>query len=145
MAGGVMGGSLGRRKRLMPTADINVTSLVDVAFVLLIIFMITAPMMQGGVAVELPRAKAATLPTGESVIVTITQAGVIYVDQTRVSLSDFRASFRALVSKKGSTDVIVRGDRRGDYGNVVRVLAAIQQSGVKIKVNLTTEDEEVNR
>ena len=56
-----LSGGLGRRKRLMPTADINVTSLVDVAFVLLIIFMITAPMMQGGVAIELPKAQGRPL------------------------------------------------------------------------------------
>jgi biopolymer transport protein ExbD/biopolymer transport protein TolR len=140
-----MGGGLGRRKRLMPSADINVTSLVDVAFVLLIIFMITAPMMQGGVQVELPRVRAAPITAGEGITVTVNRLGQIFVDQTRVSLADFRAAFRALVAKKSATDVYIRGDRRAPYGDVVRVLAVIQQSGLKIKVNMTTEDEEVPR
>jgi biopolymer transport protein TolR len=141
-----LSGGLGRRKRLLPTADINVTSLVDVAFVLLIIFMITAPMMQGGVPIELPKAQGRPLSPKEGVIVTVDRNGQIFVDQTRVTYDEFRAAFRALVAKKGSSTVYVRGDRRGNYGNVVRVLAAIQAAGIpNMSVNLTTEDEEISR
>jgi biopolymer transport protein ExbD/biopolymer transport protein TolR len=145
MAGGLMGGGLGRRRRLLPTADINVTSLVDVAFVLLIIFMITAPMMQGGVPVELPKAEGRPLSSSEGVIVTVDRRGQIWVDQTRVTYLEFRAAFRALVARKRTSDVYVRGDRRAAYGDVVRVLAAIRASGLSLKVNVTTEDEEVSR
>ncbi|HEY9382024.1 MAG TPA: biopolymer transporter ExbD [Gemmatimonadales bacterium] len=145
MAGGLMGGGLGRRRRLLPTADINVTSLVDVAFVLLIIFMITAPMMQGGVPVELPKAEGRPLAPSEGIIVTVDRRGQIWVDQTRVSYQEFRSAFRALVARKRSSDVYVRGDRRAAYGDVVRVLAAIRASGLSLKVNVTTEDEEVAR
>jgi biopolymer transport protein TolR len=145
MGGGLMGGGLGRRRRLLPTADINVTSLVDVAFVLLIIFMITAPMMQGGVPVELPKAEGRPLSPSEGVIVTVDRRGQIWVDQTRVTYQEFRAAFRALVARKRTSDVYVRGDRRAAYGDVVRVLAAIRASGLSLKVNVTTEDEEVSR
>ena len=139
-------GGLGRRKRLAPTADINVTSLVDVAFVLLIIFMITAPLMQGGVAVELPKAEGRPLSPKEAVFVSVDRSGQIFVDQTRVSYDDFRAAFRALVAKKGASAVYLSGDRRGNYGNVVRVLAAIQAAGIpNMTVNLITEDEETRR
>jgi biopolymer transport protein ExbD/biopolymer transport protein TolR len=127
---------------MLPTADINVTSLVDVAFVLLIIFMITAPMMQGGVAVELPKAEGRPLAPREGIIVTVDRRGQIYVDQTRVSYDDFRAAFRALVAKRGTSNVYLRSDRRASYGDVVRVLAAMQAAGVA-SVGLTTEDEEV--
>ena len=95
-----LSGGLGRRKRLAPTADINVTSLVDVAFVLLIIFMITAPLMQGGVAVELPKAEGRPLSPKEAVFVSVDRSGQIFVDQTRVTYDEFRAAFRALVAKK---------------------------------------------
>jgi biopolymer transport protein TolR len=139
-------GGLGRRKRLSPTADINVTSLVDVAFVLLIIFMITAPLMQGGVAVELPKAEGRPLSPKEAVFVSVDRSGQIFVDQTRVSYDEFRAAFRALVAKKGASAVYLSGDRRGNYGNVVRVLAAIQAAGIpNMTVNLITEDEETRR
>ena len=145
MAGSVMGGGFGRRRRLVPTADINVTSLVDVAFVLLIIFMITAPMMQGGVPVELPKAEGRPLTPSEGVTVTINRAGRIYLDQTPVSYADFRAAFRAYVTRKGASEVYIQGDRRASYGDVVRVLAAIRASGLRVRTNLTTEDEEVAR
>jgi biopolymer transport protein TolR len=143
MAGGLSGG-LGRRKRLVPTADINVTSLVDVAFVLLIIFMITAPMMQGGVPVELPKAEGRLLRADEGIFVTVNSRGQIFVDDLRVSYSEFRASFRAVVAKRGTSNVYLRSDRRASYGDVVRVLAAMQAAGVT-KINLTTEEEEVPR
>jgi len=143
MAGGLSGG-LGRRRRLVPTADINVTSLVDVAFVLLIIFMITAPMMQGGVPVELPKAEGRLLRADEGIFVTVNSRGQIFVDDLRVSYDEFRASFRAVVAKRGTSNVYLRSDRRASYGDVVRVLAAMQAAGVT-KINLTTETEEVPR
>ncbi len=143
MAGG-LGGGFGRRRRLLPTADINVTSLVDVAFVLLIIFMITAPMMQGGVAIELPKAEARPLTPREGIIVTVDAQGRIYVDQTPVSYDDFRAAFRAIVARRRTSDVYLRGDRRASYGNIVRVMAAMQAAGIK-NINMTTEDEEIRR
>ena len=141
---GSLGGGFGRRRRLLPTADINVTSLVDVAFVLLIIFMITAPMMQGGVAIELPKAEARPLTPHEGIIVTVDAQGRIYVDQTLVSYDDFRAAFRAIVARKQTSDVYLRGDRRASYGNIVRVMAAMQAAGIK-NINMTTEDEEIRR
>jgi len=135
-------GGFGRRRRLLPTADINVTSLVDVAFVLLIIFMITAPMMQGGVAVELPKAQGRPLAPKEGIVITVDRSGRIYVDQTRVTYDEFRAAFRALVAKRGTANVYLRGDRRVPYGEVVRVMAAMIAAGVT-NVQMTTEDEEI--
>lgn len=137
-----LSGGLGRRKRLAPTADINVTSLVDVAFVLLIIFMITAPMMQGGVAIELPKAEGRPLAPKEGIIITVDRTGRIYVDQTRVTYDEFRAAFRALVAKRGTSNVYLRGDRRAAYGEVVRVMAAMTAAGVT-NIQMTTEDEEI--
>jgi len=141
---GSLGGLGGHRRKLLPTADINVTSLVDVAFVLLIIFMITAPMMQGGVAIELPKAEGQPLAANEGIVVSVDRQGRIFVDQTRVSYEDFRASFRALVAKRGTSNVYLRADRRGTYGDVVRVIAAMRAAGVT-KINLTTEEEEIPR
>jgi biopolymer transport protein ExbD/biopolymer transport protein TolR len=112
--------------------------------VLLIIFMITAPMMQGGVPVELPKAEGRLLQPDEGIVVTVDRRGQIWVDQNRVSYADFRASFRALVARRGTSNVFLRSDRRASYGDVVRVLAAMQAAGVT-KINLTTEEEEVPR
>lgn len=121
-------------------ADINVTSLVDVAFVLLIIFMITAPIMQGGVDVQLPRAEARPLSAKEGMVVSVDRDGRIFVDETPVSYNDFRVTFRALVESRKPTGVYLRADRRVPYGQVVRVLAVIRQSGVT-DVGLVAEEE----
>ncbi|HLG05097.1 MAG TPA: biopolymer transporter ExbD [Gemmatimonadales bacterium] len=148
MAGGFsgLGLGLGRRRRLPPTADINVTSLVDVAFVLLIIFMIAAPMMQGGIQLELPRAAAQPLSARESIVVSVDRNGAIWIDQTRLSYDEFRASFQALVARRGTSNVIFRADRRAAYGNVVRVFAVMRRlGGENLKVSLVTEEEEIQR
>ena len=136
------GGGLGRRRGGVPiTADINVTSLVDVAFVLLIIFMITAPIMQGGVDVQLPRAQARPLKVEEGLVVTVDQSGRIFLDQTPVSYADFRVAFQAVVATRRPSGVYLRADRRVQYGQVTRVLAAIRAAGVR-DVGLVAEDED---
>jgi biopolymer transport protein ExbD/biopolymer transport protein TolR len=125
-------------------ADINVTSLVDVAFVLLIIFMITAPIMQGGVEVQLPRAETRPIQPKEGLIVSIDQRGRIFAGDSPLSFEDFRAAFAALASARGSQGVYLRADRRVDYGVVVRVLAVMRAAGVN-DVGLVAEEEEIVR
>jgi biopolymer transport protein TolR len=131
----------GRRRPRAPfNADINVTSLVDVAFVLLIIFMITAPMMQGGVQVQLPRVEARPLQPEQGVVVSVDRNGRIYVDQSAFGYADFRATFRALVARRKPAAVYLRADKGVPYGDVVRVLAVIRASGVR-DVGLVAEEE----
>jgi biopolymer transport protein ExbD/biopolymer transport protein TolR len=140
--GGGLGGGLGRRRGAVPlSADINVTSLVDVAFVLLIIFMITAPMLQGGVDVQLPRAEARPLKAEEGLVVTVDRSGRIFLDQTAVTYADFRVAFQAVVATRRPSGVYLRADRRVPYGEVIRVLAAIRAAGVR-DVGLVAEDED---
>ena len=142
MAGGVgQGGGLRGHGELPLSADINVTSLVDVAFVLLIIFMITAPIMQGGVDVQLPRAEARPITAKEGMVVSVDRDGRIFIDETAVSESDFRMTFGALVQSRKPKSVYLRADRRVPYGAVVRVLAVIRSSGVT-DVGLVAEEEE---
>ncbi len=141
-------GDHGLRSRgaLPLAADINVTSLVDVAFVLLIIFMITAPIMQGGVDVQLPRGDPRPIEPREGLIVTVNRDGMVFIDDndTALSYDEFRASFGALVSRRQPTGVYLRGDRRAGYGNVVRVLAVMQNAGLD-NVALVLEEEEIRR
>ena len=130
-----------RRTRPGLNADINVTSLVDVAFVLLIIFMIAAPMMQGGVEVRLPRAQARPLESHQGLVVTVDRQGRIWVDQSSFTYGDFRASFRAIVSRRRPSGVYLQADRGVPYGDVVRVLAVIRASGIP-DVGLVAEPED---
>ncbi len=126
--------------------DINVTSLVDVAFVLLIIFMITAPIMQGGVDVELPRAEARPIEPKEGLILTVNRDGEIFVgeDRSPLSYADFRSTFAAVVSSRDPEGVYIRGDRRASYGDVVRVLAVVQAAGIS-NAGMVLEEEEFRR
>jgi biopolymer transport protein TolR len=133
-----------RRVRTTYNADINVTSLVDVAFVLLIIFMITAPMMQGGVQVRLPRAEARPLEPEKGLVVSVDRGGRIFVDQAAFSYDDFRATFRAMVARRKPSAIYLRADRGVPYGDVVRVLAIIRASGVR-DVGLVAESESVGK
>jgi len=146
MAGllGSSGGGLRGHGELPLNADINVTSLVDVAFVLLIIFMITAPIMQGGVDVRLPRAQVRAIEPKQGLVVTVDMDGKIYLDQAGLSYDDFRATFPAFVRTKRPTGVYLRADGRVAYARVVQVLAVIRGAGVQ-DVGLVAEPETINR
>ncbi|MEO6527521.1 MAG: biopolymer transporter ExbD [Gemmatimonadaceae bacterium] len=132
-----------RRREGMPlNAEINVVSLIDVMLLLLVIFMITAPMMQGGVDVALPKAEAKPLEPKSGLVVSVDKAGWIYVDATRMSLREFRSAFRALASKRAKDDgVYLRGDAGVPYGTVTQVLAIMRAAGVG-DVGLVTDPEE---
>jgi len=137
--GGGLGGS--ERGELGFNAEINVVSLIDVVLVLLIVFMITAPIMQGGLDVELPRAEARPLQPKEGMVVSVNRDGKVYVDNTPVSYRDFRATFRALVSQRKPEGVYLQADARVPYGEVVKVLAVIRLAGIA-NVGLVAADEE---
>jgi biopolymer transport protein ExbD/biopolymer transport protein TolR len=140
MLTGLGRGGLRGHGELPLNADINVTSLVDVAFVLLIIFMIAAPIMQGGVDVQLPRAEARPITAREGMVVSVDRQGRIFIDQTQVSYNDFRITFKSLVTARKPASIYVRADSRVPYGDVVRVLAVIRTSGVR-DVGLVAQDE----
>jgi len=121
-------------------ADVNVTSLVDVTLLMLIIFMIAAPMMSGGVDVDLPRAAARPLTAKQGMVVSLDRQGRIYLDETPVSYRDFRATFRSIVATRKPDAVYLRADDKAEYGDVVRVVAVIRNAGVR-NLGLVAEDE----
>src|SRR5688572_3772209 len=123
-------------------AEINVVSLIDVMMLLMVIFMITAPIMQGGVDVVLPKAEAKPLEAKGGLVVTVNRAGDIFVDQDRLTLAEFRASFKALASSKSKEGVYLRADQSVPYGTVVQVLAIMRASGAN-DVGLVAEPEDV--
>jgi biopolymer transport protein ExbD/biopolymer transport protein TolR len=122
------------------SAEINVTSLVDVVLTLLVIFMITAPMLQGGVEVSVPRARTESVPSNEGVIVTVDRQGAIYVGQEPVRWEEFERRFPEIVRQKGAKSVYLRGDQGVPYGRVVQVLGAMKAADVAT-VGLIAEDQ----
>jgi biopolymer transport protein TolR len=129
---------------LKPSAEINVTSLVDVVLTLLVIFMITAPMLQGGVEVSVPRARTQSVPANEGVIVTVDRQGAIYLGQEAVRWEEFERRFPAYVREKGAKNVYLRADQGVPYGSVVRVLGAMKGAEVAT-VGLIAEEENPGR
>jgi biopolymer transport protein ExbD/biopolymer transport protein TolR len=119
-----------RGERTPLNAEINVVSLIDVMMLLMVIFMITAPMMQGGVDVKLPTGEATPLDPKGGMVVTVDRQGQIFVDESRMSFEAFRASFKALAGSRGSQGVYLRGDEGVPYGQMVRVLSVMRQAGV---------------
>lgn len=136
---------MGRRGRGEGTplnAEINVVSLIDVMMLLMIIFMITAPIMQGGVDVELPKAAARPLEPKSGLAVTVNKRGQIFVDEAPLSLGEFRAAFKSLAAERGKGGVYLRADQGVPYGRVVEVLAIMRAAGVG-PVGLVAEPEQV--
>lgn len=132
-----------RAARLDLDADINVVNLIDVMLLLMVIFMITAPMMSGGVDVALPKADVAPMEAKDALIVTVTRDGMIVMDDT-ISVSEdiFAASFAAVSANRTEGGVYLRADAAVPYGTVVRVLATMRRAGVA-DVGLVAEPEEI--
>jgi len=118
--------------------DINVTNLVDVILVLLIIFMITAPMMQSGIDINLPRAKATPEDMGEGVVVSITKEQKIYIDERVTNLERFEGILTDVTRKKGSRSVYLRADKEIPYGLVIEIVGKMKSLGIQ-NLGLVTE------
>jgi biopolymer transport protein ExbD/biopolymer transport protein TolR len=119
-----------RGERMALNAEINVVSLIDVMLLLMVIFMITAPMMQGGVDVALPRADVRPMEAKSGLVVTIMRDGRMAIDQTRLTYDEFRVSFKSLASGRTQQGVYLSADEGVPYGTVVRVLAVMRAAGV---------------
>ncbi len=130
-------GRSGRRYR--PMSEINVTPLVDVMLVLLVVFMITAPLLTVGVPVDLPETDAAQLTDrDEPLVVSVDAEGKIYIQETEVGLDGLAAKLRAVMGARQDAFVYVRGDRAIDYGRVMEVMGALAAAGFD-KVSLMAE------
>jgi biopolymer transport protein TolR len=122
------------------TAEINVTSLVDVALTLLVIFMITAPMMQGGVEINLPKARTQSVPSAEGLVVSVDAAGGVFIGEASVALDEFARQFPEMVRENGATNVFLRADAGVPYGRVIQVLGLMKEADVAT-VGLIAEPE----
>ena len=125
-------------------AEINVTSLVDVAFTLLIIFMITAPIIQGGIEIEVPRAPSAPLQASEGIVITIDSEGRLYLDDTPVTLDEFDAAVVQVIRRRDPETVYVKGDTNVSYGVVLRVIGKLKEAEIEA-VSLIAEPEDQRR
>ncbi len=143
-AGGA-GGWQSRSARRRPThvmAEINVTPMVDVMLVLLIIFMVAAPLLTVGVPIDLPQtqANAVNQDNQEPITLSVNGKGKIYLGETEIADTDLISKLQAVTAARGGADerIFVRGDKAVDYGTVMRVMGRLSGAGFK-KVALVTE------
>lgn len=120
-------------------ADINVTPLVDVMLVLLVIFMVTAPMMQQGVQVNLPKADTkAMTPAEETVVVSVDRNGKVYINKDEIPAADLRDKLAAMFATRAKKEVFLKADAGVPYGEVVRAMADIKGAGIE-RLGMVTE------
>jgi biopolymer transport protein TolR len=132
-----IGGRRGTRSRgdLPLNAEINVTSLVDVAFTLLVIFIITAPILQGGIEVAVPRADVQALTSQEApFFVTIMADGRIFIEETEVTLSQLGETLPQLLAAGDIERVYIRGDSLANYGPVLQTISIVKNAGVPVNL-----------
>jgi biopolymer transport protein TolR len=131
-------------------SEINVTPFVDVMLVLLVIFMVTAPILYQGVDVNLPRVESKPMPAAErekKVVITLNDKGEIFIEKKQYSLSELKVEIRTLIRTHGKRiedeDVFLRADSNVPYGTVMEVMAEIKKAGVN-RLGLVTEPPSVN-
>jgi biopolymer transport protein TolR len=133
----------GRSQKRRFLADINVTPFVDVMLVLLVIFMVTAPMMQHGIDVNLPKVASKNLPAKEDVlIIAINAKKELFLNESKIGLNEFKEKFPKIMENRVSKDVFLKADKTVPYGMVVEVMAEIKRAGIERLGMVTSQSEE---
>ena len=150
IAGGAHSGAFGKRRhRRNPVmSEINVTPMVDVMLVLLIIFMVSAPLLTVGVPIDLPQTQASSLDQAdkEPLAISVNTKGQIFLQNTEIPIEELVPKLQAISQARGGNDerIYVRGDKTVDYGTVMRVMGRLSAAGFR-KVALVTEVEQSPR
>ncbi len=136
-----MGASLARRRGRRALSEINVTPFVDVMLVLLIIFMVTAPLMQQGIDVDLPETTTQPIRVkSEPLILSVKSDGTYFIGRTEVAEEKLVPKLEAIFDARGSYDLFLRADKKAPYGVVVKAMAAARAAGSK-QLGIVTEQE----
>ncbi|MBN8973557.1 MAG: protein TolR [Rhizobiales bacterium] len=141
---GASGGGRGRRRRAAPMADINVTPMVDVMLVLLIIFMVSAPLLTVGVPLDLPQTQAKSLDQDKNPLtLSVNLKGQVFLNDTEIAIDDLVPKLKAITEARAGMDerIFVRGDKKVDYGTVMKVMGRLSSAGFR-RVALVTEVEQ---
>jgi biopolymer transport protein TolR len=133
------GGTGKRRQTQTALSEINVTPLVDVMLVLLIVFMVSAPLMQQGLQVEVPKTSGSTLDESEEpIVLVINKQKEIHINKNQIPMSTLRTKLAAIYENKSKKEIFIQADQNVSYGFVAKVMAEVKQSGIS-KVGLVTE------
>lgn len=129
-------------KKYRPMSEINIVPYVDVMLVLLVIFMVTAPLLTQGVQVDLPQAKSDPLPVNEKppIVVTVDALGNLFLDQSKdtIKVQDLSIKIQALLKLNPTRSVLIKGDKHVEYGKVMNAMVILKRAGVS-KLGLMTQ------
>jgi biopolymer transport protein TolR len=146
MAGSAGGGGRRGRRRAPIMAEINVTPMVDVMLVLLIIFMVSAPLLTVGVPLDLPQTQAKSLEQDKTPLqLSVDIKGKVFINDTEIAMNELIPKLKAITDARGGTDerIYMRADKKADYGTVARVMGQLSGAGYK-RLALVTEVEQGN-
>ncbi len=130
------------RRRITTTlSEINVTPFVDVMLVLLVIFMVTTPLLEKGIDVDLPKEPAKDIEAIEKSIITANKEQAIYFNERRISIDEIESVLKDAYSGKTDKEIFLRADKELPYGFVVKIMSKIKNTGID-KINMVTEAEE---
>tara|TARA_B100000965_G_C19459408_1_gene699001 strand:+ start:138 stop:569 length:432 start_codon:yes stop_codon:yes gene_type:complete len=133
-----------KKRRYTQMSEINVTPFVDVMLVLLIVFMVTAPLLTVGIPVDLPKVKASALTDQKDPIeITVKLDGNLYLGESKVEIENLIPRLNAITSQNTEARIYVRGDRVVSYGRVMNIMSIINSAGY-VKVALVTENPKAN-
>ena len=136
-----MGAQIARASKRRANSEINVTPFVDVMLVLLIIFMVTAPMMQQGIDVDLPETTTQPIRVkNDPLILSVKSDGAYFIGRTEVAEGELVPKLEAIFDARGSYDLFLRADKKAPYGVVVKAMAAARKAGSK-QLGIVTEQE----
>jgi biopolymer transport protein TolR len=142
MPAGPVAGRRGRRQRAGFMSEINVTPMVDVMLVLLIIFMVAAPLLTVGVPIDLPESQAKSMEQPrEPLTLSVNDKGQVFLQDTEIKLDEIVPKLKAIAKNGFDERIYVRGDKKVDYGTVMRVMGRLSSAGYK-RVALVTEVEQ---
>ena len=133
---GASGGGARRGRRKAVMAEINVTPMVDVMLVLLIIFMVSAPLLTVGVPLDLPQTQAKSLDQDKNPLtLSVNLKGKVFINDTEIAMNELMPKLKAITEARGGLDerIFVRGDKKVDYGTVVRVMGRLSQAGLQAR------------
>ncbi len=122
---------MSRREKYEPSAQMNLTSMVDILFMLLIIVMITAPMMHAQVDLSLPKSSAAHITDENTVTISVKSSGAIYIGKTPIKQKELSRKIWQLKQTKNITSVSLRADKTVDYGTIMQIIGAIKEGGIE--------------
>ena len=146
MAGSASGGGRRGRRRANVMAEINVTPMVDVMLVLLIIFMVSAPLLTVGVPLDLPQTQAKSLEQDKTPLqLSVDIKGKVFINDTEVAMTDLVPKLKAITDARGGMDerIFMRADKKADYGTVAKVMGQLSGAGFK-RLALVTEVDQGN-